>query len=189
VIVIGVDSGGTFTDVVVVAHDRSVAVGKARSTPQRPVDGVIAGIVEAAGKLSMTGDELLAQADVLAHGTTGGLNALLTRTGAHVGLVTTKGFEDTLGIARINRVDGIDDRTATDPIAWSKPPSVVPRASVVGVRERVDRFGVAVVPLDERSAVEALRELAQQSVEAVAVSLLWSFKNPAHEVRVRDLAA
>jgi N-methylhydantoinase A len=189
VIVIGVDSGGTFTDVVVMTEDRSVAVGKARSTPNRPVDGVVAGIVEAASALGTTADDLLARTDVLAHGTTVGLNALLTRTGARVGLVTTKGFEDTLAIARINRVVGIDDRTATDPIAWSKPATVVPRSSVVGVRERVDRGGTAVVPLDEQSAIDAIRELAQQSVEAIAVSLLWSFKNPAHEIRIRELAA
>src|SRR5512139_255414 len=98
--VIGVDSGGTFTDTVVTFTDGSMVVGKALSTPEAVEVGVINSMSAAASSASMTLPELLGQTSVVSHGTTVGLNAVLTGHGARVGLLTTAGFESTLAIAK-----------------------------------------------------------------------------------------
>src|ERR1700761_5349680 len=106
--VIGVDTGGTFTDVAMIGFAERIAEGKAPSTPAAPAEGGLASIEHAAGQVGMTLAEALGQADVLAHGTTVGVNALLTGNGARTALIMTAGFEDTVPIARINKVHGID---------------------------------------------------------------------------------
>src|SRR4051812_5831637 len=110
---IGVDTGGTFTDAVIVTAAGTVGVGKAMSTPGRLEEGVVASIEAAATSIGTTLDAALAATQFIAHGTTAGLNALLTGTGARVGLLTTKGFEATVPMARANTVKGIDERYRT----------------------------------------------------------------------------
>ena len=124
---IGIDAGGTFTDTVVATTAGDLAVGKALSTPGQLEDGVLASLADAAHHLGVSVAELLAQTDILAHGTTAGLNALLTRTGATVGLLTTAGFESTLAIAKANKVHGLTDDDLAQPTRWVKPPLLVPR--------------------------------------------------------------
>ena len=133
---IGIDTGGTFTDVVVVAEDGSIGVGKALSTPGQVEVGVFDALTRAAGGRGMTLSELLRGTNVLAHGTTVGLNALLTGTGARVGLITTRGFESTLPIARANKVHGLAAVDVRTPARWRSricsSAAAIPGASAAG---------------------------------------------------------
>jgi N-methylhydantoinase A len=185
---VGVDTGGTFTDAVVLDRSGRLAVGKALSTPGRVDDGVFAALERAADALGTDLPALLAGADVLAHGTTVGLNALLTRTGARVGLVTTAGFESTLTIAKADKVRHLPEEDLRAPTRWRKPDLLLRRSDIAGVRERIDARGEVIVPLDERQAREAIARLVAQGIESLAVCLLWSPVNPEHERRVREIA-
>ncbi|WP_055480103.1 hydantoinase/oxoprolinase family protein [Sphaerimonospora mesophila] len=186
---IGVDTGGTFTDTVVTLSDGRLGVGKALSTPGRVEQGVLDSIGQAAAGLGLTLPELLRRTVILTHGTTVGLNALLTGAGARVGLLTTAGFESTLPIAKANKTNGLDELDLTMPTRWRKPEPLVVRPDIAGVSERIDATGAVVRPLDEAQARTAIRRLAARGVEAVAVCLLWSPVNPAHERRVAELVA
>ncbi|WP_030915434.1 hydantoinase/oxoprolinase family protein [Streptosporangium amethystogenes] len=186
---IGVDTGGTFTDTVVTLADGRLGLGKALSTPGRVEQGVLDSIGRAAAGLGLTLPELLRHTVILTHGTTVGLNALLTGTGARVGLLTTAGFESTLPIAKANKTHGLDELDLTMPTRWRKPDPLVARSDIAGVSERVDVTGTVVRPLDEAQARTAIRRLAARGVDAVAVSLLWSPVNPEHERRLAALVA
>ena len=124
---------------------------------------------------------------MVAHGTTVGLNGLLTRSGARVGLLVTAGFEATLPLAKANKLYGLPAEDVSNSLKWDKPPLLVPRRRIVGVRERIDVRGEVVVPLDEDDARRAIERLAAQDVEAVGISLLWSTVEPAHERRLAEL--
>lgn len=186
---IGVDTGGTFTDAVAVDDGGCVSIGKALSTPDRVDDGVLAAIGAIADGAGTTVRDLLTGTDVLAHGTTVGLNALLTRTGARVGLLTTEGFESTLAIAKANKLYELTDTDLHSPSRWRKPVAPVRRSDVLGIQERIDVTGSIVTPLDETGTRSAIRRLLDAGVDSLAVSLLWSPVNPLHERRVRELAA
>jgi len=185
---IGVDTGGTFTDVIVVTGDGGIGVGKALSTPGQVEEGVFAGLEQAAQHRGVTLTDLLQGTDVLAHGTTVGLNALLTRTGARVGLITTKGFESTLPIAKANKIHGLSAVEVRTPSRWRKPDLLVRRADVRGVGGRIDSSGDELEPLDEDEVRAAVGDLAAAGAESLAVCLLWSPANAAHEQRVAELA-
>ena len=120
------------------------------------------------------------------HGTTVATNALIVRRGARVGLITTRGFEDTIFVMRaVGRVDGLDEMEIKHVTKVTKPTPLVPRRSVRGVYERIDFKGEVVVPLDVAGVREAVRELVEErKVEAIAVSLLFSWMNPVHEKQV-----
>ena len=184
---IGIDTGGTFTDTVIIDNDGRIGVGKALTTPGRLPDGVLASIGVAACSLGMALEELLAGADILSHGTTQGLNALLTGKGARVGLLVTEGFESTLPIARSNKVHGLADDELTDALLWRKPDLLVPRRRILGIRERIDVTGAVLTPLDEDQARVAIRKLVVAGVEAIGVALMWSPVNGAHEERLGQL--
>jgi len=181
--VIGVDSGGTFTDAVVIGDDGSVGVGKALTTDRRST-GVLDAVRAAAADV---GGDALGEATLLAHGTTAGINTLLTRTGARVGMLTTVGFEDTLPIARADKTQGLEMEKLLWPTRWEKPPLLLPRSAIRGVVERVDAHGDVVTALDEAQARAAIRELRDQRVESIGVCLLWAIRNPAHEQRLAEL--
>lgn len=186
---IGVDTGGTFTDVVVVDGNGRLAVGKALSTPERVEEGVFAALEQVAGALGHSLADLLAGTDVLAHGTTVGLNALLTGTGARVGLLTTRGFESTLAIAKSNKIHDLPGEDLRAPVRWAKPDVLVAAGDVTGIAGRIDASGAVVEPLDEQDAREAIMAMLGRGVQSLAVCLLWSPVNPAHERRVRELAS
>jgi N-methylhydantoinase A len=186
---IGVDTGGTFTDTIAVLEDGRLGAGKALTTHGALADGVMASLARAAAALGLTRPELLAACDLLSHGTTVGLNALLTGSGAKVGLLTTEGFESTLPIARSNKVHGLPEEEITDARRWRKPDLLVPRRRILGVRERIDAAGEVVVPLDEAQARAQIRRLVDDGVEAIAAALLWSPVNGAHEARLAELVA
>lgn len=186
---IGTDIGGTFTDTVIVTADGAAFAGKALSTHGALMEGVLASIGRAAAAMGLARGEVLAGASLLSHGTTVGLNAVLTDAGAKVGLIATKGFESTLAIARSNKIHGLSDADLTNALRWRKPKQLVPRNRIVGIAERIDAHGDIVTPLDEAEARAAIRYLRDQGAEALAVALLWSPVNPAHERRIAELAA
>ena len=170
---IGVDTGGTFTDFVLV-RDGALVVLKVPSTPKRPEEAVLAGV-----------GELLGEGDAefeLVHGTTVGTNALLERKGARAALLTTEGFEDVLEIGRQNR-PGLYQLTA------SRPKPLIPRSLRFGVRERVTSSGEVLIPLDRNRVRELRAELARQGVESIAICYLFAFLDPTHERETAALLA
>ena len=174
---IGVDVGGTFTDVVL-AHGDTLATAKVLTTPEAPDDAVLAGVDDV---LARSGADPGA-AGLLIHGTTLATNAIIERKGALTALVTTEGFRDVLDIGYESRYDQYD-------IMIEKPPALVPRERRLVVPERVDVHGRVLKPLDE-AAVEAVAgELARLGAESVAIGFLHSYANPAHERRAREILA
>ena len=176
---LGIDVGGTFTDLALIDDaGRTIHYTKTLTTPAHLEDGVLAGIE----KILQQADGTFPNVDYIVHGTTIGTNALIERKGARVALITTRGFRDVLEIARIERPDaGLYDMTV------DLPEPLVPRYRRLEVDERIGADGSVVRPLAEASARAAAAQLPDLGVEAVAVSLLFSFRNPAHECRVREI--
>ena len=185
---IGTDIGGTFTDLVLLSDGGEVRIFKALTTPEDRTRGVLDAMKLAAEELGISTDELVAGLKYFSHGTTAATNAFIERKGAKTGLLITRGFEDTL---RIQRAMGGWIGTPPHEIShFSKrrvPDPIVPRDLIKGVVERVDYKGDVIVPLDEAQARQAIRELRAAGVEAIAISLLWSFRNPEHERRLAEL--
>lgn len=172
---IGVDVGGTFTDVVL-ARDGEIVVWKLPSTPQDQSEGFERGVREV---LERAGAPTVAS---IAHGTTVATNAVLERRGAPTGLLTTDGFRDVLVIGRQNRPALYD--------LWAdRPAPLVPRERAVGVVERIDKDGSVVVALDEDDARAAIARVLDAGAESIAVCLLFSFADDRHERRLRELIA
>ena len=173
--VLGVDVGGTFTDFV--AYDRKtrkVTVWKELSTPADPVTGIIAGLARHDNRDAIAN---------LRIGTTIATNAILERKGAVVAYVTTKGFRDVPFIQRGNRKAHYD-------MSWVKPKPLVKRRHCFELNERIDTYGQVVTPLDETEVRRLALEIAAiPEIEAIAVCFLFSYLNPAHELRVRDILA
>lgn len=185
---VGVDSGGTFTDCVVVDSEGHITLCKASSTPQDFSQGVLDAVGLAAETLGVSLERLLAETRVFAHGTTVTTNALLTRSGAKTGLITTKGFEDTILIGRVHqKVAGLSEREIIHAVKLDKAEPIVPRPLIKGVTERVDYQGRVLVPLNMEETARCVRELVEAGVEAIAICFLWSFMNSSHEAQVRDL--
>lgn len=185
---VGTDTGGTFTDCVVVGHDGELKVGKAPSTPGDFARGVLDSVMNTLGDGNGGGPPSLADANAFLHGATVALNAILTRRGAKVGMLTTRGHRDALFFMRATgRVAGLSISEVYDYPNTGKPEPIVPKYLIEEIDERVDYKGAVVVPLNEERARASIRRLVEQGVEAIAVSLLWCFKNPAHEQRVAEL--
>jgi N-methylhydantoinase A len=184
---VGVDIGGTFTDCAIVGPDGSVRSGKVPTRTGDRARSFFEAIEEAAAKFELSLDELLSRCDRLVHGTTTGTNALITRGGARVGLVTTAGHGDAIRIMKgAGRLAGVSGERMLDLAGSSKPTQLVARHDVAEVVERVDFEGDVIVPLDESSVAAGLDRLAH--VDALTVSLLWSVRNDAHEQRIVELA-
>ncbi|MBL8698053.1 MAG: hydantoinase/oxoprolinase family protein [Alphaproteobacteria bacterium] len=173
---IGVDVGGTFTDVVLALPDGRLYVNKTTTTPRDPGEGVAAGVKAV---LAEAGLPAAAVGEVV-HGTTVGSNTILQKVGARTGLLTTRGFRDVLEIGRI-RTPGMFDMT------WRKPDPLVPRRWRREAVERIAADGAIVTPLDEASVREAAAMFLAEGVEAVAVCFLNSYVNPSHERRAAAL--
>jgi N-methylhydantoinase A len=186
--VIAVDSGGTFADCIVVDAEGRVTAAKAASTPDDFSRGVLNSVEHAAALLGLARDELLRQTTLFGHGTTVSTNALLTRSGSRTGLITTRGHEDALIIGRtIQKAAGLSEAETTYLVRLDKADPIIPRPLIRGVVERVDYKGAVIVPLDEAGVRRAVTELAEAGCEAIAVSLLWSFMHPAHEIAIRRI--
>ncbi len=178
---VGIDVGGTFTDICVANHDGRISVYK---TPTMPdiARGVINGLQLAADAERLDLKSFLGQVERFGHGSTVAVNALLQRRGARVGLLTTRGFADTLWIARMMAMTtGLAPEHYTHYRMRQRPDPLIERRLVREVEERVDYKGAVVAPLDVEGARRAIRELLDEGIEALAICTLWSFRNPVHE--------
>jgi N-methylhydantoinase A len=173
---IGIDIGGTFTDLVFLDETGRVLRAKVLSTPDDYSRGIADGL--AAAQDGEPPD--LAGVAQLMHGTTVATNAILEGKGARVALITTRGFRDVLEIRRL-RMPVLYD------IRWRKPPALVPRRLRFEVAERIDHEGAIERPLDEEEAADVIRRALAEGVDAIAVCLLNAYANGAHERRIRDL--
>lgn len=172
---VAIDVGGTFTDVVALdGSSGNLTFDKVPTTPSRPEDGVLAGFAASGVPL--------ADIETFIHGTTLGLNALLTRRGARTGIVTTQGFRDVYLLGRTARIPMYDFR-------YRKPESLVERQHILEVVERLDFEGNVLTPFDEQSAVEAARAVVRLGLDSVAVVFLHSYTNPDHEQRMAEILA
>jgi N-methylhydantoinase A len=190
--VVATDVGGTCTDTIVFAEGEPARLGKALSTPPDFANGVLDSIRSAAGPMGLGLEALLAQTQLFVHGSTVVDNAILTRDGAKTGLVATEGFEDTLLVTRgaYGRWGGLSEDRVKHPVKTDRARALVDPDCIAGVPERADYKGAIIRPLDEAAAERALRTLVEEKgVEAIAVSLLWSFYNSTHEQRIKALLA
>ena len=188
--VIGVDIGGTFTDCVALTPQGGLVHAKTLSThASDPGDGVMNGIGLLAEAIGRPMSALLADSDRVSHGTTIGTNLVVERKGARTGLLTTAGHVDVLSMMRGGgRTAGLPFEQVFSVHQTSKPEPLVPRERIGAIYERVDRRGEIVAPLDEARARRTLADLmAEHDLEALAICLLWSFRNPAHERRLAEL--
>ena len=185
---VGIDIGGTFTDCAIVDGAGKLLTTKVPSTPPDFARGMMDALGAGAQALGLSLDRFCRDIDFLSHGTTVGTNTIIQKRGAKVGLITTRGHEDAIHIMRGSRgYGGRDIRKVVHFPETSKPAPIVPKRLIRGVSERVDCFGEIVVSLNEKEADAAIRELLAEGVQSIAICFLWSFRNPAHELRVRDL--
>ena len=177
---LGVDVGGTFTDVLLI-DERSGGTYRAKtaSTPDDQSVGVLRGIEKVCGSAGIT----LADITQVLHGTTVATNAILEGKGARVGLVTTQGFRQVLQIARSFVPGGLAGW-----IIWPKPEPLADLENTVEVDERIASDGQVIRPLDDADVRAQLERLAGRGIQALAVSLINSFADPAHEKRIAAIA-
>jgi N-methylhydantoinase A len=173
---VAVDIGGTFTDIVVLSGDGTLHESKVSTTPDDPSRAVVAGLAALLAELGIEASRV----DEVLHGTTVGSNTILQRSGARTGLITTRGFRDVLEIGRIRMPDMFD-------LTWDKPKPLVPRRHRLEVSERIAADGGIVEPLSENSVIAAGEQLVAERIEAVAICLINSYRNPAHEQRVEAI--
>ena len=187
---IGVDTGGTFTDVALLKTNGELVTGKSATTPHDFSIGVLNAVGEVARQLELSLPELLERTAYFKHGTTVATNALINRNGAKVGFITTRGFEDTTLIMRaIGRVDGLPEEEVRHVTYVTKPEPLVPRERIRGVSERIDYQGQVIVPLRMDEVDKAVQELVEgEGCNAIGVSLLQAWANPAHEEAIRERA-
>lgn len=185
---LGIDIGGTFTDLVLMDGEGNISTAKAPTTPGELERGVFDAVAIAAGAQKLTPEELLARVTAFGHGTTQATNALIERTGATTGLIATRGFGDTLALQRLmGFTAGIPVEHLGRYSQRRYPDPIVPRRLVREVRERVDQAGRVLIPLDETSVRSAVHELIEAGAQTFAVALLWSFRNPSHEQRIGEI--
>jgi N-methylhydantoinase A len=177
---IAVDTGGTFSDVVLADDAGHFSLSKAPTTPGKIFDGISQALEFAAAERALGLHELLAQTDVLIYATTRSTNAIITGTTARTALITTEGFPDTLVFREGGKLRPFDFRQPY-------PEPYIPKRLTFEMPERISSEGDVVRELSEADAVAVLREVAAAGVEAIAVSLLWSIANPAHEELIGSL--
>ena len=170
---LGIDVGGTFTDLVLIDDTSGkILSAKSTSTGGNPIEGVM-DVIEQVGATK-------SEIETLVHGTTVATNALLERKGAKAGFICTQGYRDIIFIQRMNRKHHYD-------LTWDKPKLPVNRRDCLEVMERVDYKGNVLHPLDEAMAREVILQLKERSVEAIAVCFLFSYLHPQHELRMGEL--
>lgn len=175
---LGVDAGGTFTDFILADRGGGLRIFKTLSTPQDPTQAIRNGLALIEEEIGVSPRELISNSDLCINGTTVGLNALITHTGAKTGLIATAGHEDSIEIRLGHKEDGY----RYDP---DYPPATMlaPRWLRRGVRERVASTGAVHTPLNEEDVRDACRHFIASGVESVAISFVWSILHPEHEQR------
>ncbi|MFL5036754.1 MAG: hydantoinase/oxoprolinase family protein, partial [Microvirga sp.] len=175
---VGVDIGGTFTDIVLLGSDGAIHTKKVSSSVENYAQAIVEGLAEVCRESGMTGADI----EEIRHGTTVASNAILEHKGARVGLITTKGFRDVLEI-RTLRMPKLYD------MSWTKPAPLVERYLRQVVDERIDHRGDIERALDPVDAERAVDALLAEKVEAIAVCLINSFANPVHEAMLKEIIA
>src|ERR671937_1410260 len=173
---VGVDVGGTFTDIVLLGADGTIHTKKISSSVENYAQAIVDGLTEVFAETGLAASAI----EEIRHGTTVASNAILELKGARTGLITTKGFRDVLEIRRI-RMPKLYD------LAWEKPVTLVERYLRLEVDERVDAHGRVVKPLDPAEVERVLDRLLAEKIEALAVCLLNSYANPVHEERIAEI--
>lgn len=179
---ISVDTGGTFTDVVVQSPGGHLVIGKALTTPDRIFNGMRDALVVAASDLSLSLEDLLGQSELLIYGTTRSTNAIVQGKVAKTAFLTTEGFPDVL----VTREGG---KFGPHDFSYDFPKPYIPRRYTFEVEERVSSEGEIVTPLDEAQARGVARQLVKDGFEAAAICFLWSVANPIHEKRMAEIMA
>ncbi len=184
---IDIDVGGTFTDAVVTLDGEKI-IAKSPTTPHDLSECFINAIEEGALQLDLEVDELLPQIEMIRYSTTVAMNRLIERRGPRVGLITTEGHADAILIGRgAQWVDGTRISERRNLAVQERPTPLVAPDMIVGIKERIDVQGDIVRPLDEDDLRKKLRILVDKGARAIVVSLLWSFRNPQHEHRVKEI--
>jgi N-methylhydantoinase A len=169
------DVGGTFTDIAVYDEATgSLRLGKTLTTPRRLVNGIATGVGKAGSSF--------AEAQLFLHGTTVAINTILERSGARAILLTTQGFRDIYEIGRVNRPESYN-------LFFQKHVPLIERSRRYEIRERMDAEGRALIPVDEDQVRAIVAEAVKDGIEAVAILFLHSYRNPAHERRVKQIIA
>ncbi|MES2713976.1 MAG: hydantoinase/oxoprolinase N-terminal domain-containing protein, partial [Pseudomonadota bacterium] len=177
---IAVDTGGTFTDMVVLDPAGRLHIGKSLTTPERIFEGMAGALAVVAGDLGLSVQGLLAETSILIYGTTRATNAVVTKRTARTAFLTTRGFRDTLTFKEGGKHGPHD-------YSYDYPDPYIPRRLSFEITERISAEGEVIIPFDEAQARETIATLKARKIEAVAVSLLWSIADPAHELRLGAL--
>ncbi|MGB1883120.1 MAG: hydantoinase/oxoprolinase family protein [Gammaproteobacteria bacterium] len=177
---ISVDTGGTFTDVVVTDEHGRFTVGKALTDKQRAYSSIRAGLEVAAEEMALDVDALLKDTSMFLYGTTRGTNGIVERKIARTAFLTTAGFPDILVLKE-------GGKSEPHNLAMVYPDPYIPRRLTFEIPERINAEGGVETPLDEAAVESVLKSLTEHGVEAIAVNLLWSIANPVHEEKVGEL--
>ena len=177
---VGIDVGGTFTDGVAVDEKGTIYTAKASSTTADPAIGVMNVLSKLANKVGIPLAQFVSNVPRFVYGTTVATNTLLQRKGLDIVLITTRGFRDQLNVRRIWREDGYDLRALP-------PEPFVPRHRTYEVTERIDHKGNIITPLVEADVISIAEQIKKAGIDSVAVCLLFSILNPAHERKVKEL--
>ncbi|MBP1685879.1 MAG: hydantoinase/oxoprolinase family protein [Deltaproteobacteria bacterium] len=192
--IIASDAGGTMTDMIVVDTDGNFSIGKAATTPQDQSVGVWESLADAFEhwdvEFTKEAAAILPAVEAVVYSGTSMMNALLTATGRRVGVITQRGDEDIFIHERSRQTwAGYAYQDVLHHVAHHHNPPLVPRRLVKGVTGRIDMFSMEAIPLYEHEVVQAVAELLDEGVDAIAVCLWYSYLNPAHELRVAEIAA
>src|SRR5437773_5355454 len=177
---VGVDVGGTFTDLICVTPDGDVVLDKTPTTPDDQSVGVMNGLRQLADRSDRPLSELCARIDALVHGTTTADNTMIEMNGAPTGLLVTRGHRDEIELRRVHKEE------IWDP-SYPAPPPIARRRARIPIPERVDFEGNVILALDEDAVRAGVRRLMKLGCRSIAVMFLHSFTNPAHELRAREL--
>jgi N-methylhydantoinase A len=173
---------------VVIDQARAVIESKSFTTSENLFIGIMQALEGAADQAGISLGQMLADTRRLIYGSTIGVNTLIQRSGAKTGLITTRGFEDTILIMRaIGRVDGLSEEEILFMAIRQKPDPIVPRGLIEGITERVDCQGEVVIPMNTDEVRMAGEDLISKGVTSLAVCFLWSFANPAHEQKAKQI--
>jgi N-methylhydantoinase A len=177
---VGIDVGGTFTDVICVTPDGAVVLDKTPTTVDDQSTGVMNGLTQLAERFSMPLGDLCSNLDILVHGTTTADNTMIEMNGAPTGLLVTDGHRDEIEMRRVHKEE------IWDP-SYPAPPPIARRRARIPIPERLDFEGNVVLPLDEDAVRNGVRRLAQLGVQSIAIMFLFSFVNPEHERRAAEI--
>jgi len=184
----GIDTGGTFTDCVIIDEVGRITIAKSPSTPSDYSKGLFSALEACAEKIGITLEELVKDTEFLFHGTTVGTNALVEMKGAKTGFITTRGHRDNLLIMRsAGRSAGLPIEKLLRVSRHQKPDPIIPRRLICEVSERVDWKGDVFLPLNQTEAEEAIHFLVDEGVESIGICFLWAVVNPEHEKIVKEM--